>query len=69
MDQSPTRHSAFAIRPRSKFQAWDAKWEVVRNNTLDMILELEQVDGPLKKRIRYRPTTQITCYSVPFHSR
>lgn len=64
-----SRHSAFALRPGSKFRAFDAKWVILRNNTLERTLELRQVGGTLTKRIRYQPTTEITCYWVPFDHR
>jgi hypothetical protein len=63
-----TRHSAFALRPGSKFRAWDKKWKVISNHTLDQVLELKEVGGPSTKRVRYQATTQITCYWVPFNT-
>lgn len=64
-----TSHSAFAIRPGSKFRAWDKRWKVVRNNTLDQVLELKEVGGPSTKRVHYKASTTINCYWVPFTSR
>lgn len=64
-----TKHMAVALRPGSKFRAWDKRWKVVANNTLDRVLELKEVSGTDTKRVRYSYTTEITCYWVPFTHR
>lgn len=61
-----TKHMAVSLRPGSKFQAWDRRWKVTNNDTLNRVLQLKEVKGSQTKKVRYTPTTQITCYWVPF---
>lgn len=61
-----TKVNAEAIRPGTTFQAWEKVWRVLKNDTLNRQMVLEDEDG-FGKVLRYAPGITINCRSVPYY--